>query len=91
MNRFKDAYPDNAFAVEYGDKSAPTILAKGVGQKARLIIEAAKDANIPVIEHPRLAKLLEGVDINEEIPEALYHSMAVVLSWVFWMRGDKPF
>jgi len=91
MNRFKDAYPDNAFAVEYGDKSAPTILAKGVGQEARMIIDAAKDANIPIIEDPRLAKLLEGVDINEEIPEALYHSMAVVLSWVFWMRGDKPF
>ncbi len=79
MNRFKDAYPDNAFAVEYGDKSAPTILAKGVGQEARMIIEAAKDANIPIIEDPRLARLLEGVDINEEIPEALYQSMAVVL------------
>ena len=55
------------------------------------MIQEAKNANIPIMENPYLANLLEGVDIGEEVPESLYTSIAVVLSWVFWLRGDKPF
>ncbi|GIR69872.1 MAG: hypothetical protein CM15mP74_11230 [Halieaceae bacterium] len=34
--------------------------------------------------------LLSGVDIGEEVPESLYRAVAVVLAWVFWLRGDEP-
>jgi len=33
---------------------------------------------------------MDGLELNEEIPEELYFSVAVVLSWVFWLRGESP-
>ena len=82
---------DRAYAVEYGSKAAPTVMAKASGYDVEILIEAARDLRIPVIENPQLAALLEGVEIDEEIPEELYHSVAIVLSWVFWIRGEQPF
>ena len=51
------------------------------------IIDAAFDLGLPVIEDEALQRLLSGVDIGEEIPESLYRAVAVVLAWVFWLRG----
>ncbi|MBT3620736.1 MAG: flagellar biosynthesis protein FlhB [Porticoccaceae bacterium] len=84
-------FSQSAFAVEYGRKKAPTVLAKATGEDVGIMIQEAKNANIPIMENPYLANLLEGVDIGEEVPESLYTSIAIVLSWVFWLRGDKPF
>lgn len=81
----------SAIAVEYGREKAPTVIAKARGEEVSMMIQEAKNANIPVMENPYLASLLEGVDIGEEVPESLYTSLAIVLSWVFWLRGDKPF
>ena len=32
----------------------------------------------------------EEVDLNEEIPENLFVSVAVILSWVYWLKGMRP-
>ena len=79
-----------AIALEYGKREAPSILAKGEGEDAMSIIDAAFDLGLPVIEDEMLQRLLSGVDIGEEIPESLYRAVAVVLAWVFWLRGDEP-
>ena len=79
-----------AIALEYGQRQAPTILAKGEGEDAMSIIDAAFDLGLPVIEDEALQRLLSGVDVGEEIPESLYRAVAVVLAWVFWLRGDDP-
>ena len=34
--------------------------------------------------------LLSQVELNEEIPESLYVSVAVILSWVYWLKGMRP-
>jgi flagellar biosynthesis protein len=54
------------------------------------MVERAFDLDLPVIEDETLQRLLTEVDIGEEVPESLYRSVAVVLSWVFWLRGDRP-
>ena len=79
-----------AIALEYGKREAPSILAKGEGDDAMSIIEAAFDLGLPVIEDEALQRLLSGVEIGDEIPESLYRAVAVVLAWVFWLRGDDP-
>tara|TARA_B110000263_G_C15202608_1_gene461335 strand:+ start:89 stop:364 length:276 start_codon:yes stop_codon:yes gene_type:complete len=84
-------FSQSAVAVEYGSKKAPTVIAKATGEDVSIMIQEAKNANIPIMENPYLANLLEGVDDGEEVPESLYTSLAIVLSWVFWLRGDKPF
>ena len=75
-----------AIALEYGKREAPSILAKGEGEDAMSIIDAAFDIGLPVIEDEMLQRLLSGVDI----PESVYRAVAVVLAWVFWLRGDEP-
>ena len=79
-----------AIALEYGKRGAPSILAKGEGGEAMSIIDAAFELGLPVIEDEALQRLLSGVDIGEEVPESLYRAVAVVLAWVFWLRGDEP-
>ncbi|MDB2653915.1 EscU/YscU/HrcU family type III secretion system export apparatus switch protein [Luminiphilus sp.] len=80
----------NAVAIEYGQTPAPSVVAKGEGETARAMIERAFDLDLPVIEDETLQRLLAEIDVGEEIPESLYRSVAVVLSWVFWLRGDTP-
>ena len=54
------------------------------------MIDHAFDAEKPVIHDPGLIDAMDGLELNEEIPEELYFSVAVVLSWVFWLRGETP-
>lgn len=86
--RGKNTY--RAVAVEYGKQESPTIVSKGEGDLAKAIVERAFDLDLPVIEDEILQGLLMSVPLEDEIPESLYRSVAVVLSWVFWLRGDKP-
>ena len=79
-----------AVAVEYGNKSAPSVVAKASGLEAQQMIDHALDAEKPVIHDPGLIEAMDGLELNEEIPEELYFSVAVVLSWVFWLRGEVP-
>jgi flagellar biosynthesis protein len=34
--------------------------------------------------------LLSQLEVGEEIPEELFVSVAVVLSWVYWLKGLTP-
>jgi len=86
----KDLEDIKAIALEYGRREAPSIVAKGEGEAAMSIIDAAFDLGLPVIEDESLQRLLMGVEIGDEVPESLYRVVAVVLAWVFWLRGDEP-
>ena len=86
----KDIDEIKAVALEYGKWEVPSIVAKGEGEEAMSIIDAAFDVGLPVIEDETLQRLLHGVDAGDEIPESLYRAVAVVLAWVFWLRGDAP-
>jgi flagellar biosynthesis protein len=30
------------------------------------------------------------LNVDEEIPQELYTAVAVVLSWVYWLKGMRP-
>jgi len=79
-----------AIALEYGQQDSPTVLAKGSDELALDIIEEAKKHGIFIAEDPALVAALSQVGLSEEIPEELYHAVAVMLSWAYWMKGLKP-
>ena len=79
-----------AVALEYGQQDAPTVLAKGLEDEAMDIIAAAKAQGIFIAEDPQLVAALSQVGLGEEIPEELYHAVAVMLSWAFWLKGLAP-
>jgi|TARA_B110000967_G_C18902147_1_gene576880 flagellar biosynthesis protein len=79
-----------AIALEYSSNSAPRLTAKGDGAMAQAIIEEAKIQGIHIAEDPHLVALLSELELQEEIPENLYTAVAVILSWVYWLKGLSP-
>lgn len=80
-----------AVALEYGQEAQPTVVAAAEGEAAEDLVEAAIASDIPVFKDARLQRALSDLDIGDAIPESLYVSVAVALSWAFWLRGDEPF
>ncbi len=86
-----------ALKYAYGQMRAPKVVAKGVNLVAARIRELGREHNVPLLEAPPLARALyHNVEINREIPGALYGAVAQVLAWVYQLRrfqedgGVKP-
>ena len=79
-----------AVALEYGRNQAPLVTATGEGELARKIIEEAARQGVPVASAPELAGALASLKIDQEIPESVYVAVAVILSWVYWLKGMVP-
>ena len=62
---------------------APLILASGRGNSAGEILRIAEENKIPLYEDPELAKLLSKLEMDTEIPAALYTLVAEVLFFVY--------
>jgi flagellar biosynthetic protein FlhB len=86
-----------AVAIRYdesGDR-APRVVAKGADHLAARIRELAERARVPMVEAPPLARALYArVEVDREIPEALYTAVAQILAYVFrlreWVPGRGP-
>jgi len=76
-----------AVALHYDQKGAPTVLATGEGEIARLIKERADAAGVPLVEEQNLSYLLSKIPLGDEIPPELYRAVAEVL--VFVLRLEK--
>jgi flagellar biosynthesis protein len=76
-----------AIALEYDFKGAPRVTAKGRGYLAEEIVALARRHGVAIEENHALAEALAGVDLDEEIPEALYRAVADVLTFVLRARG----
>ena len=79
-----------AVAIEYSSNPVPIVTAKGEEEMAFAIIEEARKRGVHVAEDPQLVAVLSQLKLDEEIPEQLYATIAVVLSWVYWLRGMVP-
>ncbi|MDX6397245.1 MAG: flagellar biosynthesis protein, partial [Gaiellaceae bacterium] len=64
--------PRRASALKYEGVGAPKVVASGRGLVAERIVEAARDAGLPVREDAALAEALAGLELGREIPEDLY-------------------
>ena len=77
-----------ALSYEAGDQ-APKILATGKGYVAEKIIEAAKEAEVPVHKDEKLAATLSKLEIGDYIPKELYGVVAEILVFVDRVEGVK--
>ena len=70
-----------ATALKYSDEEdlAPSVLAQGQGEMAKLMIEAARAYGVPVVRDVPVARALNDLEIGDEIPEALYEAVAEIL------------
>ena len=79
-----------AIALEYEpEDAAPKIIATGKGIVAERIIEAAKEADVPIHEDSKLADTLSRLEIGEMIPPELYEVLAEILVFVDAMDKIK--
>jgi flagellar biosynthetic protein FlhB len=79
-----------AVALKYDEAtmSAPRVVAKGADLMALRIRDAARDAKVPVLQAPPLARaLFAHAEIDREIPAALFSAVAQVLAWVYQLRA----
>lgn len=79
-----------AVALEYGQHPTPVIVAKGREELAGLILEEARKNGVYIAEDPQLVALLGQLDLEAAIPPNLYTAIAVILSWVYWLKGMRP-
>jgi len=79
-----------AVAIKYEDgrMSAPRVVAKGVDLLALKIRDIAKEAKVPVLQSPALARALYAhTKLDHEIPQALFAAVAQVLAYVYQLRA----
>ena len=79
-----------AVGLGCGRHSRPIVSAKGEGELALRIIAEAKRQGVYVSEDPRLLAMLSRLDVGQEIPEDMFTAVAVILAWVYWLRGMQP-
>jgi flagellar biosynthetic protein FlhB len=82
-----------AVAIRYDESGmgAPRVVAKGADHLAAKIREIAMDAGVPLFEAPPLARALYAhVEVDREIPAALYTAVAQVLAYVYQLRNYVP-
>ena len=85
----QDRLKRRAVALKYNAErdAAPRVIAKGDRLLAERIIEIAKENGVPVHEDPDLVSLLAALDIDREIPDALYRAVAEVLAFVYTLNA----
>lgn len=74
-----------AAALRYDktQENAPRVVAKGEGESAKNIIKIAELNNLPIRKDEDLIELLSKVELDKEVPEALYKAVAEVFSFVY--------
>jgi len=74
-----------AAALRYNTEkeNAPKVVAKGKGEVAQNIIKIAELNNLPIKKDEDLIELLSKVELDKEVPEALYKAVAEVFSFIY--------
>lgn len=80
-----------AVALRYEEvhMNAPRVAAKGEMFLAQKIIEIARMHNVPVIQNVSLAHSLFTLELEEEIPEELYETVAEILNLASRLANDN--
>ena len=78
-----------AAAIFYDKIHAPWVSASGRGDIAEEIVRIAQSFDVPIYENKELAALLSTLDIGDEIPEALYITIAEVIAFAYQLKADK--
>ena len=79
-----------AVALKYDERAmaAPRVVAKGADLMALRIRDLAREAGVPVLEAPPLARALYAhAEVDREVPAALFAAVAQVLAYVYQLRA----
>jgi len=79
-----------ATALKYSqeDELAPSVIAQGQGEMAKLIVEAARAYGVPIVRDVPVARALNDLEIGDEIPEVLYEAVAEILREI-WLATEN--
>ncbi len=80
----------SAAALYYDGRNAPVVTASGRGDVADEIICIAEDNSVPLYENPELSEILVKLALGDEVPEALYVTVAEVIAFVYLIQGKVP-
>lgn len=79
-----------AVALKYDKINAPKLSAKGDDDIARQIIDIAKANDVYIHQDPALTGVLSQLALGDEIPEALYVTIATIIAFVYRMNNKYP-
>ena len=80
-----------AAALSYGQgDKAPRVVAKGYGLVADQIIARAREHGVFLHESREMVALLMQVDLDRDIPPALYRAVAELLAWLYRLEKGQP-
>lgn len=85
-----DKQPRQAIALSYDGQQAPTLSAKGDDALAEAILAIARQHEVPIYENAELVRLLARLELGEQIPEALYLTIAEIIAFAWQLRGKVP-
>ncbi|OHD99683.1 MAG: type III secretion system protein [Sulfurimonas sp. RIFCSPHIGHO2_12_FULL_36_9] len=74
-----------ALRYDKDKENAPRVVAKGQGNTAENIIKIAELHNLPIRKDEDLIELLSKVELDKEVPQALYRAVAEVFSFIYKM------
>jgi len=76
-------------ALMYDGENTPTVTAKGSGHIAEEILKIANENHIPLHEDADLVQLLSQLELGDEIPRALYVTIAQVIAFAYIISGKR--
>jgi flagellar biosynthesis protein len=83
-------FPSKAVAIAYDDRDpAPKVVAKGSGMVAEEIIARAKEHGVAIHESREMVALLMQVELDDQIPPALYRAVAELLAWLYRVEAAQ--
>lgn len=85
-----DKHSRQAIALSYDGQQAPTLSAKGDDALAEAILALAREHEVPIYENAELVQLLARLELGEQIPEALYLTIAEIIAFAWQLRGKVP-
>lgn len=87
MSKHREISTASAIAYTPGTDTAPKVVASGRGEIADRIIALAVENGIPIQKDDNLATLLAALDVDMDIPPALYGAVAEVLVFIYRLNG----
>lgn len=90
MSQFEK--PQKAAALKYSEgtpDSAPVVVASGMGETARRIVDLAERSGVPVFRDDSLATLLTQMRAGTEIPPELYRAVVDIYVYFLGFSADK--
>ena len=82
--------PRQAIALTYDGQQAPTLSAKGDDELAEAILAIAREHEVPIYENAELVRLLARMELGDQIPAALYLTIADIIAFAWQLKGQVP-